>query len=312
MEKQLNYEATEYVNKMKRIQDITTASEYKSDVLFLPDGVELKVYDDSNVSTIGLDTSRDSKAKDMLRVIEVKDAFLVDYQELNVLSPSVYVHSLEDIPWHITTQGFLITKIDNEIKNYIKNECKQMRNHYGRHEMDEFWLPCSKNVDSVSPEETICIFNRRVSGWDGSKNRPVIELLGAGGHLQARWDSQDSEFKSLTLIENLKKEFSEEIGLIIKEDDIKQIGGFVNIKTHELVVFFCIYIQADLIPTIQEYALNNDEEDTDGIYLGTFNETMNYYIHSPHFFAGGERAAGTNFPNNKKIMAQIRKQFNIK
>ena len=79
-----------------------------------------------------------------------------------------------------------------------------------------------------------------------------------------------------------------------------------------MVIFSCIYIEPEKIPEIQKYAINNLEESTDGIYMGTFKETIEYYKKNPVYFAGGIAAAKTNFPNNEDIMKKIYLQFSIK
>lgn len=309
MDNRMMQEAEKYLGQLKRVGSVEEGLACEEDVLYLPQHVRLVLDENSNVRTVGLDGNRDKKAKDLLRIIKVTDALNMEYEETNVLSPSAYVHSLEEKPWHITTQGFLITHIHEDTKNFIREENARMQEYYGRHPMDRFWLPCSKSLDDTAPEDLICIFNRRVSGWDGSIDRPVIELLGAGGHLQAVWDHSRKTFVSRSFADNLKKEFDEEIGLTISDEDIRCIGGFVNSKTQELVIFSCIYIEEKDIPEIQRYALRNFEEDTDGIYLGTFTETMDHYRKEPSYFAGGAGAAKTNFPNNKDIMSRIRRQY---
>lgn len=303
--------ATEYLKNLKRVPSVSEGEKYHEDVLLLPETIDFIVDNNSNIQTIGFDKSKDIKARDLLRIISIEDANRLKFQETNILSPSVYVHSLQDKPWHITTQGFLVTRIGSKTKKYLKSESLRLNNHYGKHSMDSLWLPCSIPLDLVRPTDLICIFNRRISGWDGSIDRPVIELLGAGGHLQAIWSDALNAFINRTFEENLIKEFNEEIGLNITEDDIHCIGGFKNSKTHELVVFSCIYIDENKIPDIQKYALNNYEEDTDGIYLGTFVETINYYKKDPSFFAGGKEAAKTNFPNNDFIINKICKMFEV-
>lgn len=309
MDNRMMQEAENYLEHLKRVGSVEEGVACGEDVLYLPPHVKLLLDENNNVRTVGLDESRDKKVKDLLRIIEVTDALNMKYKETNVLSPSVYVHSLDEKPWHITTQGFLITHIHEDTRNFIREESVRMQGYYGRHPMDCFWLPCSKSLDETAPEDLICIFNRRVSGWDGSIDRPVIELLGAGGHLQTVWDDKQKKFVSRSFADNLKKEFDEEIGLTISDEDIKCIGGFVNSKTQELVIFSCIYIEEKEIPAIQQYALRNFEEDTDGIYLGTFTEAMDYYRKEPSFFAGGASAAMTNFPNNEDIMSRIRRQY---
>ena len=302
----INKTATNYINNLTRINELNDANLYPDkDVLFLPDNINIAVFNDSNIQTNGLNDTLDKKRKDLLRTIIIKDALNIDYEETNILSPSVYIHSLDDKPWHITTQGFLITYINDNLKNFIITANLEYKKHYGKHDLDSFWLNFSKPIDLITSSDIICIFNRRVSGWDGSIDRPVIELLGAGGHLQSVWDENSNKFVSLSLQQNLRKEFDEEIGLDIEDKDIDQIGGFINKSTHELVIFSCININPDKIPDIQTYALNNIEEDTDGIYLGTFNETMDYYRKDPSYFAGGIKAAPTNFPNNDDIMKKI-------
>lgn len=307
----INQIATNYLKSLKRIHSLEEAKTTTGPLLYLPEAADLTVYLDSNVKVLGLEEIEHIKAKDLLAVIEVRDAFRVDYEVTNVLSPSSYVHSLEKKPWHITTQGFLVTRMNDGLKKYLYDQSKEMAEHYGRHELDRLWLPCSKPLSDTTESDLTCIFNRRVSGWDGSIERPVIELLGAGGHLQAVWNSDSQCFKNRSLEDNLIKEFDEEIGLNLKKEDICQIGGFINEKTQELVIFSCIYIDPEKIPEIQRFALNNIAEDTDGIYLGTFSETMNAYRNDATYFAGGNHAAKTNFPNNLEIMKRIQELYNI-
>lgn len=302
-------EATEYVNSLPRITDMDDASLYSGDVLLLPSDVEINVLTNSNVVLSGLDKSKDSKAKDLLRVIRVIDALNLEYVETNVLVPSLYAHSLDIKPWHITTQAFLTTKYTDVLGKFIDDEKKNRRDYYGKHPMDYFWLPCSKSTSELHTNDVICIFNRRISGWDGSLDRPVIELLGAGGHLQSVWKPQKKQFVSRSVISNLQKEFSEEIGIKLTAKDVNIIGGFINSKTYELVILANIMISPELVPHIQEYAIGNFDEDTDGIYLGSFEETMSSYMIDASFFAGGNATAKTNFPYNEDIMSRFRKQF---
>ena len=114
--------------------------------------------------------------------------------------------------------------------------------------MDCFWLHCSKSTSELNTNDVICIFNRRISGWDGSLDRPVIELLGAGGHLQSVWEPQNKQFVSRSVISNLQKEFSEEIGIKLTAKDVNIIGGFINSKTYELVILANIIISPNLVP----------------------------------------------------------------
>ncbi len=294
-----------YLESCQRIQRLEERTKYHEDVLLLPQHLGLQLYSSHNVSTIGMGEALDKKQKDILRIIEIEDALNASYRETNVISPSVYVHSLTDIPYHITTQGFLISKLSEPTIEWIKQEQEIRKQEYHLHPIDDFWLPFSRPLESIHPGEVVCIFNRRVGGWDGSPDSPVIELLGAGGHLQSVWDNNQNRFISRTIQDNLRKEFSEEIGHIICDNDITFIGGFENETTHELVLFSCIYVIDTEIPQIQKYALHNIQEDTNGIHIGTFFETMRYYQQHPQYFAGGAHAAPTNFPNNKQLMNKV-------
>lgn len=48
-----------------------------------------------------------------------------------------------------------------------------------------------------------------------------------------------------------------------------------------------IEIEDKVLKTMQEYAIQNIDEDTKGIYLGTFKDTIQYYCKNPTPFAGG-------------------------
>ena len=301
--------AEKYLENIKRVDTVEEGLYYKEDVLLLPKNIKVSICADSNIKITGYSDGIDNKAKDMLRIIEIEDPLNVKYCETNIISPSIYVHAQQDKPWHITTQGFLITRLSPKIINWIHTESARLSGYYGKHPFDKLWLPCSKNLDQLSSIDLVCIFNRRISGWDGSIDRPVIELLGAGGHLQSVWSDESNSFVTRSLYDNLKKEFSEEIGIDLKKDDVNQVGGFTNSRTHELVIFSCIYIDDEKIPLIQKHALNNLDEDTDGIYLASFQETMDYYRENPDYFAGGEVAASTNFPTNKELMERMTRNY---
>lgn len=155
MDKRMIEEATQYLKGLKRVKSVEEGMQYSEDVLLLPDNVDVVVDENCNIRTIGFDKSKDIKAKDLLRVIEVKDAKSMQYRETNVLAPSVYVHSLPEKPWHITTQGFLVTRISEKTKEFIMEEKQRLKNYYGKHELDCFWLPCSKLLSDVKDEELV-------------------------------------------------------------------------------------------------------------------------------------------------------------
>lgn len=198
------------------------------------------------------------------------------------------------------------------MRRFIAEEQEKLKDYYGKHLMDRIWLPCSKPLALVDETDLSCIFNRRTGGWDGTKEHPVIDLLGAGGHLQTIWDGENGEFSPRDFSENLIKEIAEEIGLKVSTKDTTCIGRFLNRESRELVILSGVLIDGDKIPDIQRHALGNFAENTDGIYLGTFKETMMYYRRKPSFFAGGVRAAKTNFPNNRFIVESIERLFGVK
>ena len=300
MKTNIHQDATAYINSLPRIQNIGQEKQHPGDVLLLPADVVLQIDNNSNAILSGFSDACDPNAKDILRVIELHDAINLHYTETSIISPSMYVHSVDDKPWHITTQCIIVTHLSKDGMAWVAEENNHLDSYYSKHEMDHFWLPCSRPLSAITESDVIYILNRRVSGWDGSPERPVIELLGAGGHLQAIWNG--NKFVSRDLKDNLKKEFSEEIGLDVREDDIQCIGGFENKKTHELVVLFCVLIDERKLPEIHQHALGNVGEDTDGLYLGVFSDVIDQYRTDPLYFAGGCDAAPTNFPNNSPLM----------
>lgn len=76
----------------------------------------------------------------------------------------------------------------------------------------------------------------------------------------------------------------------------------LRIPFYGTVVLCGIEIKDDELKSLQEYAIQNIDEDTEGIYLGTFPETIDYYRKNPTPFAGGKKAAPYNFPNRKELM----------
>ncbi len=295
--------AYELLNSMDRIYDYSERTGFAKDVFLLPAGIDFDIYDDCQIKTYGLG-DRDSKIRDLVRVLEnIEDPLHLKYTFSNVLTPLMYAESLEDILWHITTQAILYTRITRKTIEWIKETDKTCI--YGKHAMDRFWLPCNKPVDTLKDGEIIGVFNRRVAGWDGSQERPVIELLGAGGHLPSILNPDINEFHELTVRGNIRKETVEELGTEISEDSIMVFGGYTNTLTHELVILAGVEIAEDLLPMMQGYAIQNLDEDTKGIYLGRINDVILDYQKNPEPYAGGAKAAPTNFPNQKDLMEKV-------
>ena len=263
--------------------------------------------DDDIVLTNGLGEKWDKKTRDLIRIIKIKDPLNIKYEKTNILTPLMFAESSTDIPWHFNTQGMLFTRVSKNTLKWIKSEIKKDR--YGKHEFDKFWLPFCKDIEQVKPGEVLCVFNRRISGWDGSYDRPVIELLGAGGHVPTMWNRKDKCFYELDIKKNFQKEFSEELGGKIDKDGIVIFGGYQNDATHELVALCGIELKDSQLKSLQDYAIQNIDDNTQGIYLGTFDETMDYYRKNPTPFAGGDKAAPYNFPNRLELMKKVEEYF---
>ncbi len=293
-------EANDRLHNLPHIHSVEEAKNFKDDVFLFFDNVDFNFRNDNMIKTNGLGEKWDKKLRDLIRVIEIKDALNLRYEKTNILTPLIYTDMVSDIPWHLNTQGILFCRVSKKTIDWIKKE--DAANRYGKHEFDKFWLPFCKDINTIKDGDVLCIFNRRVAGWDGSHERPVIELLGAGGHLPTVWDEKNKTFKELGFKENFQKEFGEELGGHIDEKEITIFGGYQNDTTHELVVLCGLEIKEEHLIQMQEHAYKNIDEDTAGIYLGTFKETIEYYQKNPTPFAGGQKAAPYNFPNRKELM----------
>lgn len=299
--------AYNYLQRIPRIDNIDAHSEYVGDVFFLSKEIDYNINKESLIETYGLSNELDSKVRDLIRVITIKDALNIDYELTNVLTPLMFAESRDDIPWHLNTQALLFTQVTNETIHWIKDI--NSKDIYDKHEYDKFWLPFCSPMESIKIGNNLCIFNRRVGGWDGCIDKPVIELLGAGGHVPSIWNNKKNCFEILPIKDNIKKETKEELGIEVDDVDIKVFGGYINDVTHELVILAGIYIESGLLPKMQEYAFSNTDPDTMGIYLGNFSEVMEFYRNNPKPFAGGKKSAKTNFPNQKELMKRVKLFF---
>lgn len=298
--------ADKYLHSIPQISEENEAEKYRGkDVLLFSDKASFVYREDNLIETCGLGRKWDKKIRDLIRVIKIENPLDIKYEQTNILTPLMFAESSENIPWHLNTQGILFTKVRKKTIEWIKEEIEADR--YGKHKYDKFWLPFSRAIDDIKEGDIVGIFNRRVAGWDGTHERPVIELLGAGGHLPTVWDSEKECFRELEFKENFQKEFNEELGGNIDKRDIVIFGGYQNDATHELVVLCGIEIENSQVKSLQEYAIKNIDEDTEGIYLGTFPEIIAYYRKNPVPFAGGEKAAPYNFPNRKELMDRVLK-----
>ena len=294
-----NIEATHQLNSLPRISEYLDTNSGQS--LLLPKEVTIEVLEDGRVKTHGLN-ALDSKKKDLLTIIKIKDAFSSHFEETEVLSPRTYAESLSDIPCHLTVQAILVTKMSSTSRSII--EISQQKKQYGKTTHDQIWIG-RRQLSEVYDGEHLLIMNRRVGGWDGSPDRPVIELLGAGGHVPTIWDQKDKRFKSQSITETMKKEAHEELGLVLNNDQIFHVGGFHNRLTNELVVLNVIFINESLLTRLQTNALGNLDENVDGIYIGEIEDVIDMYRTSAEHFAGGESAKPYNFPSQYRLMKEL-------
>lgn len=301
------HEAQQCLEELPRIHSFSDRLDYDCDVFLLPAEMEFNYTIDFMIETYGINDKTNGRPHDLVRIIKVIDAFNIKFEETNVLTPLLYAESLPDVLWHITTQGILFVRVSSQMIQWIRETNRTAP--YGKHSFDKFWLPCCESIENIQDGDILCIFNRRVGGWDGSPERPVVELLGAGGHLPTIWKTEDHQFVTLSAKENLQKEIHEELGIFIPESKITTFGGYSNTVTHELVILLGIMVDDSCLPAIQEYAVQNLDEDTHGIYLGRLDDVIRFYQENPTPFAGGAKAAKTNFPNNKPLMERVYRYF---
>lgn len=291
----IHNKASDLLNSLKRT-DMVIANDNQVSLL-LPQSVNLYYLNSGVVKTEGLD-KLDSKQKDLLRIISIDDALNGVYKYTSTLSPRTYAESLSKIPIHLTVQGLIFFRSTKNLPNLIQTINKKYL--YGKTEYDNFLI-----TDYETYENIFLVMNRRVGGWDGSIEKPVIELLGAGGHVPTVYDEITNSLKTLTPQETILKETQEELGILLSHDDTKLLGGFHNQVSSELVLLYGIFIDESQLPVLQEKAFGNIEENIDGLYIGQFNEIMNLYMKDATPFAGGEKAKPTNFPNQKELMDRV-------
>lgn len=294
----MNNEASEKLNAFKRISFNELNDEYNEDV-FLYDEKEQIIYKNDKVYT-----QKGESLKDLLRVIKIIDPLQLKYTNTSILVPRVYAEKHNPIPEHISVQCLMFHKIKETelqtISKIIENTT------YNKIIYDTMWIENEKNFSSIKENDILYIMNRRVGGWDGSLEHPVIELLCAGGHLPTIWDNNTNNFKTLNFIKLLQKEIHEEVGINVLENQFIRIGGFHNKVSNELVVLYALFIDFNQLLNIIEFAKGNYEENIDGVYLGTFEDVMNLYNKNPDYFAGREKAKQSNFPSNRELMKKIK------
>ena len=305
----MNIEATMAIRSLKRIMQngINYQTNLGKQVLLLPSDVDIVIDDNQQVETKGLG-ALDNKKKDLLTHIRIIEPLHLIYENTNVIMPRTYAESLTPIPEHMSVQCLIFANIDHDTANFINETNKN--NPYGRVEYDRFVISRNKNI-RLNAGDILYIMNRRVGGWDGSIDHPVIELLGAGGHLATYYDSESGSFKPVDYLANLQREFREELKIDVNKENLAIFGGFHNRKSNELVVLCGVFINGAEVKSIFENTRNNIKENLAGIYVGYFDEVISMYLEDANSFAGGHAALPTNFPSQEALMKKVAAYLNI-
>jgi hypothetical protein len=306
----VNDRATRYLNGLRRIEKIPDKElSFDDHVLLFPEHADLFYTSNHVIVTSGLGKESDSKQQDLLTHIEIRDPLNADYAETKILMPRIYAESLNPIPYHISVQAIVYSQVTEQDKNKVL----EMISHtdYNKTSYDKMWIENNDPNENLRPGQPVVLMNRRIGGWDGSPDRPVIELLGSGGHLPTIWNDGMQTFQQMDPIDAVIGEFHQELGHSLSPSDVDIIGGFHNLTTNELVVLCSALVPFPKIVDIQNGALGNFKENIDGIYLGTFKGTMALYLENAEPYAGGEKTKMSNFPSQPELMKRIYRKLGI-
>lgn len=297
-----NKNATSKLNDLERITFEQLDESYESDVLLYDKNEKLyykndKVYQQENTNL-----------KDLLRIIRIIDPLNLQFEYTNILVPRVYAEKHTPIPQHISVQSLFFHSLSKDNVEELKNTI--LTTKYNKTSYDDMWVGYEKSPSAIKENDLIYLMNRRVGGWDGSIERPVIELLCSGGHLPTVWNEQVESFETLNPIDLFVREVKEELGIAIPTEKIIKLGGFHNTASNELVILCALFVDYNQLKEIIKYSKTNISENIDGIYMGFFEDVMKLYDSNPNFFAGGEKAKASNFPSNYKLMKKIKSTIN--
>lgn len=290
--------STNELNSLKRISFEQIETTYESDVLLYENDVDL-LYNNDKIYKWNNDN-----LKDLLRIIKIIDPLNLKYENTNILVPRLFAENHTPIPQHISVQSLFFYKLSSDNIEELKKIIHLT--NYNKTLYDNMWIGYKRTPESIKENDLIYLMNRRVGGWDGSIDRPVIELLCSGGHLPTVWDEQTGLFRTLSPIELLIREVKEELGIFIPPEKIIKLGGFHNKVSNELVILCALFIDYNQLIEIIKYSKENISENIDGIYMGIFEDVMNLYDLKPNFFAGGEKSKSSNFPSNPELMKRIK------
>lgn len=290
--------ASKKLNELKKISFKQIEENFTEDVLLYTENKMLKYKNDRVYN------EEDKCLKDLLRVIHITEPLSLKYQETKILVPRVFAESHNPIPQHISVQCLVFHKLKKENIEELRNIAQEI--NYNKTDYDNIWVGKKQDLSDLKENDILYIMNRRIGGWDGALNRPVIELLCAGGHLSTIWNVTKGRFETLQPIELLQREFNEELGLNVSTEQFISVGGFHNALSNELVILNALFIDFKQLKDVIHFSKNNYQENIDGVYLGIFEEAMKLYNENPTNFAGGEKAKLSNFPSNDVLLKKIR------
>ena len=272
----------------------------EEDYLFNPSGNELyyssgKIYEKVGDSFNCL--------KDLLRIIDIEDFDSLRYHETNLLVPRRYAEGRNPILPHRSIQCIMFHKLTDStlrmVFEYVNNSS------YGKGKYDRVWIGNDNSYQNLSAGDIIYIMNRRVGGWDGSVERPVIELLSAGGHIPEIYNQENGKFETIDDRVLLRKEIMEEMKIEVDDREITVLGDFYNKLSNELVTLCLTELSDWQLGEIMKNTLGNVSENIDGVYLGLFSEVLEIYKDNPEWFAGGVIGSETNFTRNYQLVEKI-------
>ncbi len=295
----MNKLATNYLNNLKHISFNELGKDYQEFVLLFNNDL---IYEDNNKLSI-INSNKKVNLKDLLRVIKIINPIECLYEDTNVLIPRTYAEAHNPIPNHISVQCLMF----GNLKDIDIDELKRILNSitYNKTSYDNIWIGKDKTIDNLTQGDILYLMNRRVGGWDGSVDRPVIELLCAGGHLPTIWNDTKRTFETMDVEDLLIQEIEEEIKILVHKNQLIKLGGFHNKVSNELVIVYGMFVTNNQLFNIIDLSKGNLSENIDGIYLGEFSDVMNLYRDNSSIFAGGTEASKTNFPNDKILMKRI-------
>jgi hypothetical protein len=275
--------------------------------LLLPTDATLTYTDRDTVKSMGLG-ALDAAEKELVSIVRILDPLAVEFQDLRIVAPRTYVHSLPGGAPHVAAQAVVYFSWGNDAAKVLSD--MNERYSYDIRSGDQLWQS-RQRIDDIQPGEVCLVMNRRVGGWDGSPERPVVELLAGGGHVKTIWDNHTAQFRMQSILETLRLELGEELGFAAQDNDLDIFGGFLNQVTNELVVLAALRVSPAQLVAMQHHAFGNIEENVDGIYIGPFDEVIRSYREDGSQFAGGNKARPTNFPSDHALMKAIRTRFGI-